>query len=266
MILCADDYGLNDDIGRAILRLCECGKLTAVSCMTNFEACSPDALAGLRAHGARLDIGVHLCLTEEVGWGRGNEPGARCGRQPSFKGLLWAALIHRVDRDAVAREIRSQYEMFVSKCGRRPDYLDGHLHVHQFPAVREALIDFVLSLPRDGRPYVRNTAMSLRALRCHGLPWLKAAFISAFGARMVRKLKRAGIPTNDGFAGIYNFSKHLNYAEYLPKFVECLAVPDGMLVVHPGEREDWRRSEYRALAQFNFRPGTLNRFPSPIAP
>lgn len=259
MILCADDYGLNDDIGHAILRLCECGKLTAVSCMTNFEACSPDALAELRAHEARLDIGVHLCLTKEVGWGRG-------GRQPSFKGLLWDALIHRVDRDAVAREIRSQYELFVSKCGRRPDYLDGHLHVHQFPVIRKALIDFVLSLPSDGRPYVRNTAVSLRALRCHGLPWFKAAFINAFGAGMASKLRRAGIPTNNGFAGIYDFSKHLNYAEYLPGFVECLAEPEGMLVVHPGEREDWRRSEYRALAQFDFRPGTLNRFPSAIAP
>src|SRR2546422_7241019 len=44
MILCADDYGLSEDIDRAILELCRSGRLTAVSCMVALERCSADSL------------------------------------------------------------------------------------------------------------------------------------------------------------------------------------------------------------------------------
>jgi len=259
MILCADDYGLSEDIDRAILQLCDCGKLTSVSCMAAEERCSPEVMGKLRAREAQLDLGLHLYLAGECR----PHPAPGGLQRPSFKGLLWAALTQRVEPEEVERQIRSQYETFLSKCGRRPDYLDGHLHVHQFPRVRDALKDFALHLPAGERPYVRNTAMSLNALHRRGLPWTKALFIGLFGARMRTLLRRAGIRTNDGFAGIYNFTKSQRYCDFLENFVGCLAAPNGILVVHPGEVEEWRRNEYSALLKFNFAPGSLNRFQNP---
>ena len=50
MILCADDYGLSEDIDRAILELCRSGRLTAVSCMVALERCSAESLRELLAH------------------------------------------------------------------------------------------------------------------------------------------------------------------------------------------------------------------------
>ena len=65
MILCADDYGLREDIDEAILELCGLGKLTAVSCMVGLESCTAQSLGKLLRQESALDIGLHLCLTHE---------------------------------------------------------------------------------------------------------------------------------------------------------------------------------------------------------
>jgi hypothetical protein len=156
--------------------------------------------------------------------------------------------------------VSAQYELFLKKCGRRPDFIDGHLHVHQLPGVRDGLIEFILSLPADTRPYLRNTLEPLANLRRARLPWIKAAFIGAFGKRMLARLRAAGLPTNDGFAGIYDFRNWRRYPEYFPRFAACLSDRNGILVVHPGGQEDWRRQEFTILRDFTFTPGTANRF------
>ena len=57
MIICADDYGLREDIDRAILGLCSLGKLSAVSCMVVLKRCDATALHGLLAHQATEIVG-----------------------------------------------------------------------------------------------------------------------------------------------------------------------------------------------------------------
>lgn len=260
MILCADDYGLRGDINRAILELSAAGRLSAVSCMVLFEQCTPAVLRELLAFAERLDIGLHLCLTHEppaLCPGLGANGGAAL---PHFGQLLRRSLTGRVRPEAVARQVSAQYELFREKCGRRPDYIDGHLHAHQLPGVRQGLLQFVLSLPVEARPYVRNTRLSLAQLRRRRLPWFKPALIGAFGAGMCRRLRSAGVPTNAGFAGIYDFSAWQRYPEYFPEFVNCLEHPNGLLVVHPGEEEDWRRQELQVLRRFPFASGRLTRY------
>jgi chitin disaccharide deacetylase len=65
VILCADDYGLSQDIDEAILDLCRAGKLTAVSCMAALQQFSPDSLSQLPHCERAVDIGLHLCLTHQ---------------------------------------------------------------------------------------------------------------------------------------------------------------------------------------------------------
>jgi hypothetical protein len=122
------------------------------------------------------------------------------------------------------------------------------------------VLDFLSSLPPGNRPYVRNTFLPLRELRRRGLPWLKPAAIGAFGRTMFDRLRAAGIPTNRGFSGIYDFRDWSRYPDYFPKFVDCLTEPNGLLVVHPGHDDDWRQQEFAVLSQARLPPGRLNRF------
>jgi hypothetical protein len=77
---------------------------------------------------------------------------------------------------------------------------------------------------------------------------------------MRKDLERAAISTNDGFAGIYDFRDWPSYRGYLPRFVDYLRQPNGILVVHPGKNEDWRRQEFATLSEFAFPQGMPNRF------
>jgi chitin disaccharide deacetylase len=252
MILCADDYGLREDINRASLELVNSGRLSAVSCMTGLARCTAEDLSPLVATRGSVDLGLHLCLTSE---GPLTPPA-----WPAFGTLIRRALRRQLDPAEVARTVSEQYQLFVQKCGFAPDYIDGHLHAHQLPGVRDGLLRFLRSLPAGSRPYVRNTRLPLAALIRRGLPWTKAAFIGWFGSRLIAALRAEGIPTNTGFAGIYDFKQCARYRGYAPRFVDCLSRPNGILVTHPGEDEDWRRAELATWRAYPFAPGTLNRF------
>jgi len=255
MIICADDYGMADDIDRAILELCAKKKLSAVSCMVILERCGSEVFKALLEHQAGVDIGLHFCIADETLQSLENKKPL-----PAFGVVLRQSLLGQIHADQVCSEVSAQYELFLKKCGCPPDYIDGHLHAHQLPGVREGLIEFVSSLPASGRPYIRNTCEPLGNLWKHRLPWLKAAFIGKFGARMLADLRAAGIPTNDGFAGIYDFKNYRRYPEYFPCFAACLQKTNGILVVHPGKSENWRRGEFEFLRDAVFASGVPNRF------
>lgn len=254
MIICADDYGLRDDIDHAILQLCEAGKLTAVSCLALFERCDAEAFKKIRTYEDRVDIGLHFCLTDE------NLPLSaplEKTKLSSYGKLFRRTLLRQLKREEILHLLDAQYKLFLDKVCRAPYYIDGHLHAHQLPVVADVLVEFVSKLPPSQRPYIRNTRLSASQLRGKNLPWLKAGFIGSFGTRLESKLHAAQIPTNDGFSGIYDFKEHNRYAEFFPKFAECLPEKNGILVTHPGFDEDWRRSEFETLEKFS---GAANRF------
>jgi len=261
MIVCADDYGLSDGINEAILDLCRRGKLTAVSCMVALERCDAQSMARLCEFESSVDIGLHLFLTD-VGLRLSTcsaRPVGQPPQLPSFPKLI-TRLFLGVELPHLARTVLAQYELFVQKRATRPDFIDGHLYVHQLPQVAGAVEAFVRGLPAESRPYVRNTDLSLSELRSRRLPWLKASIIGGAGRRMRQRMRKAGIRTNQGFAGIYDFKRFRQYPSYLPRFVECLPHRNGILVTHPGRGEDWREQELAALQEFAFPPGKLNRF------
>ncbi|HEV2694919.1 MAG TPA: ChbG/HpnK family deacetylase, partial [Verrucomicrobiae bacterium] len=177
MIICADDYGMRADIDRAILQLCGEDKLSAVSCMVLFERCDSALMEKLRELEAWVDIGLHFCLTNE------NLPLSAPLEKtvlPEFKTLFRRSLFRTLKHEEVTSLLTAQYNLFVQKSGRTPDYIDGHQHAHQLPVVAEAVGHFVRHLP-GRKPYVRNTRLSTRELRQKGLPSLKAGFIGSFG-------------------------------------------------------------------------------------
>lgn len=259
MIICADDFGLREDIDEAILELCGLGKLSAVSCMVGLARCDSRLMSRLLEHQSRVDIGLHLCLTDE--WlPLSSGTAMPVSRYPTFGTLLRRALLGRLRADEVFKHVADQYELFVRKSGRKPDHIDGHLHVHQLPAVSRGFVDFVLTLTPQDRPYVRNTCTTVGKIRRAGLPWIKAGLISRLGVRMKRALRASGLPTNQEFSGIYNFADWRRYPEMFPKFAACLHDSNDILVVHPGRTESWRKSEFETLREYSLSDFRLNRF------
>lgn len=256
MIICADDFGLREDIDEAILELCRLRKLSAVSCMVDLVRCDKAMMTRLSEYQSQVDIGLHLCLTDEgLPLSSSTVP-----RHPPFSVLLRRVLFRQSRPDEIFKQVSAQYELFVRKSGRNPDHIDGHLHAHQLPVVRQALLNFVLTLPPEQRPYIRNTCMSLNKLRRAGLPWIKAGLIGSFGRQMKTALQARQLSTNVEFAGIYDFTDWRRYPQLFPKFIACLPHPNGMLVVHPGVKESWRKSEFETLRAVALSDLSLNRF------
>jgi len=222
MIICADDFGMAEDINRAITGLVNAGKITAVSCMVNMPFFTADEIAPL---GNKVQLGLHFTLAETP---------------QEFRNLVIRAYTRRLDRSEIYRKLSGQYGRFEKTAGFVPDFIDGHLHVQQLPVVRDVLIEFIRNRCGDTPPPVRNAAMPLR--QCS----LKSSLISAPGCVLKRKLLKVGIPTNNGFGGIYNYPDFMRYPAHLKKFLRTVP-QSGIVMVHPGLDEPWRRMEYETL-------------------
>ncbi len=221
MIICADDFGMTADINRATAELTRSGKIDAVSCMVNMPFFTTAELAALGS----VQLGLHFTLADSP---------------QSFRSCVLRAYTRRLNRQEICAELSAQYERFGEVAGRQPDFIDGHLHIQQLPVVRDALIDFIRTRCGVAPPRVRNAAMPLR--QCS----IKSFLIAAPGRVLKRKLRKAGIPTNDGFGGIYNYLDFMRYPQHLANFMRT--VPEnGIIMVHPGLEEPWRRAEYDAL-------------------
>src|SRR6516164_7811606 len=247
MILCADDFGLAADINEAITSLVHARRLSAVSCMVTAPFCPPAALAGILGCRQHTDIGLHLAFTEVPFALPHDRIPSLVRPSASYGSLMRRALIGGVRAAEAEAEIRAQYDRFIRLTGAAPAFIDGHDHAHQLPGVRDGLIAFLKTLLAGVRPYVRNTYIPLwRNLRT-GVSVLKNIALSMPGKRLRRALLRHGIPTNDGFTGIYDFRKTARYPQFFRRFLAALPSPSGILMVHPGLHEPWRRMEYETL-------------------
>ncbi|MEI6166721.1 MAG: ChbG/HpnK family deacetylase [bacterium] len=263
MIVCADDFGLSSDIDRAILQLSESGRISAVSCMVGLSHFDRVAFSKLLRLGGRVDIGLHLTLTDIPPLHAVSGVVSLLQSRGVFHPmdvLLRRGVLGRIKPDDVTRETQSQYDRFIQFAGRPPDYLDSHLHIHQFPGVREGILKFLDGMGPEAAPYVRNSAMTLRKIIRQGVSPLKCMAIGFLGNHFRKALQLRGLKTNDGFAGIYAYDGHRAYPEYLRRFVDCMESRNGILMTHPGESEAWRKCEYKTLLESDNLPGLLNRF------
>lgn len=252
MIVCADDYGLAPDIDAAIIDLATRRKIDAVSVIVASPWCDARAVETLKAVADRVSLGLHLLLIDGIPLAPDDELSTlvtETGFLPHFAKLLRRAAFGKVKADEVQKEVAAQYNAFVQLFGMPPRFIDSHLHTHQFPALAEGLTAFVLGLDAADRPYVRNTHVPLAKAIRQGVSVWKNLFISLYGTRNRRLLDRLGIQTNTGFAGIYDYRQYKRYPTYYQRMTAHMEDPAGILMVHPGMKEPWRRSEYLVLRE-----------------
>lgn len=244
----ADDFGLHAGICQAAIGLARMGHVQAIGCMVGGPAWHEWQPLLNRLDPDRVELGLHLDLTEFP-----LDPGmARPLQRWVFGGLL-----QRLDRRALRAEIRAQLAAFEQAIGRGPRYVDGHRHVHQLPVVREVLLSELDERYGSARPWLRST----RCTPIAGMRW-KPWLIEVLGARgLAAAAARHGYPQNRRLLGVYDFAGGTaRYARLMAAW--CRAAGDGdLLMCHPSlphagadPLRDARLAEYRLLSAPGFVP------------
>ncbi|MDK9697372.1 MAG: ChbG/HpnK family deacetylase [Siculibacillus sp.] len=219
LVLCADDFGLGEEIDEAILTLIAAGRLTATGCMVAGPRFAVDA-PRLAPLAERADIGLHLTLTELAPLGE-MPCFAPDGRPQRLGPVLARALTGRLVYAEIKAEIGRQVGRFREVFGRSPDFVDGHQHVHVLPVVRRALFAAFDDGTLDAAAtWVRDCHEPVSAILRRGIEVPKTLLVSTLSAGMAREAAERGIRTNDGFRGVTAFATDQSYRANFRRFLE----------------------------------------------
>lgn len=155
----ADDYGMNSRRTDAILAASAAGSISRTSFLVNGEDA---ARAGVLGRAAHLPVGLHFNITEGypvsappipndqracpmLTWPNEHSHAGRfLGKRDLFLTLEKCndrsnPLLRQAAVDTVARELRSQLDLFVNLTGVTDVWVDGHHHVHVLSIVWDAI-------------------------------------------------------------------------------------------------------------------------------
>lgn len=221
IVLCADDYGQAPSISQAIIHLLRRERLSAVSCLVTMPDWQQHA-GELLPYFEQVDIGLHFNLTEGALLTSDLEAGY------SLSTLIQRSLLRQLNRGQIAAELHAQIDRFVDAFGFQPQFIDGHQHVHQFPVVRDAVLEVYESRFLTRKPYVRLVSFPLSQLN-----QLKRVVVQSLGANTFRQaLLSKGIPHNTSFSGMYSFDQTnigLKFRQFLRDIED-----GGLIMCHPG--------------------------------
>jgi chitin disaccharide deacetylase len=257
--VCIDDYGLHAGVNEAALALAAQGRVSVVSCMVGAPAWRSGAPALRELPANRVDIGLHLDFTEHP-----FSPSLRHGL-PALIALSNARLL---DPQRIAAEIRAQLDEFETAAGQAPDHVDGHQHVHQFPVIREALIEILQQRYPGKRPWLRRTRHPATGPRGFK-PWL----IDRLGGEALSRLAQSnGFRQNQHLLGVYDFQGSADrYLALLDEWTTAATQGDVLMchasapVTAPDAILPARRTEYAVLGGKAF-ADLLSRANVEIAP
>ena len=228
LCICIDDFGLYPSINEAVLKCVDIGRVHAVSCLVGGQVCAQGAASLLARAQSHVDIGLHLDFTE---------CSINSSNRHSIASLILKSHSGLLNRSAVRLEIRAQLDRFEKLFNRPPKFIDGHLHVHQFPVIRSELINEIKRRYADNKPWIRST----RSAAQNQVPKLSAAqkikpfVIEITGAsQLLSLLTNQGYRHNQDFAGVYDFAGgEPIFAKNLQHWLASIS-QGGLLMTHPG--------------------------------
>lgn len=233
--LCADDYGLSQGVSVGILKALDAGRLTAVSALVNgshWPAMGRDLLR----HCENADVGLHFNLT----LGRPLSPMpklAPTGTFPAVRQLIGLAMGGKLPMEEIRAEIERQLDRFEAVMERRPDFVDGHQHVHGLPGIREALLDAMAARKLAGRAWVRDAADGPHRIALRRAHIGKALAVRALTSGLRRAAKWRGFAVNDGFSGFSDFDSGKDYAKAFETFLRAPGRRH-LIMCHPGHVDE----------------------------
>lgn len=215
VVLCADDFGLSEAVNNGILKLAKNRRLSAISCMTA-QPFWQDGSQYLK----QLDgvaVGLHFDLTEN------NSPYA-------LLELMKKSVTRRLDVSLVRDLFLQQLDNFESTMGRAPDFIDGHQHVHQFPQVRNVILEAMAQHYPDvlKKPWLR---LSRPLIMDHDAAF-KALVLRLVSLGTQRDFQRYGFKCNSTFSGMYSLSPDASFSGLMMKWLQSCR--SGVLMMcHP---------------------------------
>lgn len=225
LILCADDFAVNEAVSRGIAALAREGRISATSVMVLSPRWAKDA-ALLQDLRGRIDVGLHLDWTSEFA--------RAAGHGVSLTGAMLKAVLGGFDQAAARVVIERQLDGFEAVWQSPPDHIDGHQHVQQFAGIREALVAAVRQrYSPEHRVYFRLSRGSAADQT------LKARIIASMGAAELSGLaNRAGIACAPVLSGIYDFAGGAQrYAQLMGRWLHDS--PEGSIIMcHPAARAE----------------------------
>lgn len=234
LIVNADDLGADGARNRGILEAVEGGRVTSVSVLMNGRA-SRTVLRRISFLRQRhVSVGIHLNLSEGKPLSTGLS--ALVGKDGLFLGKWFAHEVFRREGDPeleqeIKREAEAQIGMLAAT-GVPITHLDGHQHVHIFPAVIPPLIEAArkfripwVRIPYE--PYPEST------MRDTGSTVLEEAQLFSGLAEAARPYYTdAGMGSPDHFRGLH-LKGRLSVDE-MNRLLDSLPVGLTELMVHPG--------------------------------
>ncbi|MDB5671522.1 MAG: hypothetical protein JWO25_2481, partial [Alphaproteobacteria bacterium] len=172
-------------------------------------------------------------------------------RLPNVDALAARAFAGRLPLAAIAAEIERQYDRFEAMTGRRPDFVDGHQHVHVLPGIRRLFLAAARRRAPDA--WIRTCEESAATI------WRRAAFrwtalrSSLLSRGLSAQAERIGLRTNLGFAGLYDFRARPDYGALFGRWLVGSGVRP-LIICHPSRPDAAdpigaaRVEEYRFLA------------------
>ncbi|MGE5388129.1 MAG: ChbG/HpnK family deacetylase [Hyphomicrobiales bacterium] len=233
--LCADDYGLSYGVSVGILEALDAGRLTAVSALVNGPRW-PAMGRELRRRSQNADVGLHFNLT--LGRPLGPMPTfAPDGNFPPVSTVIRSALRRKLPMEEIRAEIDRQLDRFESVMERRPDFVDGHQHVHGLPGIRDALIEAMAARGLAGRAWLRNAGDGLHRIVLRRAHARKALAVRSLSSGFRHAAQLHGFSTNDSFAGFSDFHPGKDYAQ---AFETYLRAPGRrhLVMCHPGHVDE----------------------------
>ena len=225
LILCADDFAVNESASLGIAALARAGRLSATSAMVLSPRWAADA-ALLKEVRGQIDVGLHLDWTS---------PFARtAGHGVSLTGAMRQAVLGGFDQKAARVVIERQLDAFESVWKSPPDHIDGHQHVQQFAGIRQALVAAV-----QQRHAMKSAAYFRLSTGVAADKSLKTRIIASLGAAALARLANAaGLACAPALSGIYDFTGGAQrYAQLMDQWLQD--APEGCIVMcHPALRAE----------------------------
>jgi chitin disaccharide deacetylase len=234
LIVNADDLGADESRNEGIFEAIDAGVVTSVSILANGTAVD-SALRGIRSRrDCDVSYGIHINLSEGVPRSRGLR--LLTGSEVRFMGkaAAHALFLPRGDYNLeteILNEMTAQIET-LNRAGVGIRHLDGHQHVHVFPAVAPV----AAALARAYRiPWIRMPSEALHADGNGGIPGellIEAQRFAVLAETARQIFAKQELKTTDHFRGLY-LKNRLDVGR-LEKLVRGLPTGLTELMVHPG--------------------------------
>ena len=232
LIVNADDLGADEARNEGIFEAIRAGVVTSASILPNGPALG-HALEGIRSLGlSKVSCAAHLNLSEGKPLSGGLSRLA--GPDGNFLGKAAAhRLLMTAGDAALAGEIAQECGLQIRRlldAGIDVTHVDGHQHVHVFPAAIRAVTETAKGLSVRRMRIPDEAFPSGAELQADGME--EARRFAALGREARKRIAATGIATSDHFRGLL-----LKGRLDLEGLLELIgALPDGTteLMVHPG--------------------------------